>query len=102
MAGRQHLTMVDPERTAPMTYVFLVRRARTFYGVMYAKGDRITIVASDDEETKKKLSRALTLSAAISGGFLLETTTPQAEPELTPAVGKHRHTLTRMTPREET
>lgn len=97
MAGRQHLIMVDPERTAPMTYVFFVRRARSFYGTMYNKGDRITIVASDDEETKKKLSRAFTLCAPISGGFRLETTTSESE---VAEPNKRRHTLTRMMPKE--
>lgn len=112
MAGRQHAVMVDVERSVPMTYVFLVRRPRLFYGRMLNKGERIRI--TPDEDDGKKLSRALSLSSTLSGTFLLEETITQAEdasivPAAAPStvaahvaeVKRHRNTLTRMTPSSE-
>ena len=69
---RSHATMIDPEALGAATYVFFVRRPRSFYGQDLQKGDRLE-VRSDEKE---KLSRALTLAAPLSGIFRHEAIIP--------------------------
>ena len=77
---RSHATMIDPEALGAATYVFFVRRPRSFYGQDLQKGDRLE-VRSDEKE---KLSRALTLAAPLSGTFRHEAIIP-AETKEPPA-----------------
>ena len=90
----QHAIMVDPQRLAPSIYVFEVRRPRTFYGECLVKGQRLEI----SSEEKEKLSRALTLSASLSGAFRHTEIRPVREPKLK---GRGVTKLTRMTDLEK-